>query len=157
SVSAVAPLTPASQWIMQMVAFRAAGSGGGDTTPPTAPGTLSATAASSSQINVSWGAATDNIAVTAYLLERCQGAGCSSFAEIASVTGTTFADSGLTASTSYSYRVRATDAANNLGAYSNTAGAMTQAAADTSPPTAPGTLSATAASSSQINVSWGAA
>src|SRR5262249_39901943 len=42
-------------------------------------------------------------------------------------TGTTFSDTGLTASTSYSYRVRATDAANNLSTYSNTASATTTA------------------------------
>ena len=52
--------------------------------------------------------------VTGYRVERCQGAGCSSFAQVGTPTGTTFADSGLTAGTSYSYRVRATDAAGNL-------------------------------------------
>src|SRR2546429_6677847 len=61
-------------------------------------------------------------------------------------------DTGLTASTSYSYRVRATDAANNLSAYSNTASASTPAPPDTTPPTAPANLTATAASASQINL-----
>jgi hypothetical protein len=59
-----------------------------DTTPPSAAGTLTATAASQSQINLSWGAATDNIGVTGYLIERCQGAGCSNFAQIGTTTGT---------------------------------------------------------------------
>src|SRR5262249_21991041 len=52
------------------------GGGGGDTTPPSAPGTLTATAVGTSQINLAWGAATDNVGVTGYHVERCQGAGC---------------------------------------------------------------------------------
>ena len=48
------------------------------------------------QIGLSWTAATDNVAVTGYLVERCQGAGCASFAQVAAPagTGTTFTDSG---------------------------------------------------------------
>src|SRR5207247_2393900 len=93
-----------------------------DTTPPSAPSNLTATAASSTQINLSWTAATDNVGVTGYLIERCQGAGCSSFAQVATTTGaTTFSDVGLAASTSYSYRVRANDGAGNLGPFSGTA------------------------------------
>ena len=61
--------------------------GGGDTQPPTAPTNLGATAVSSSQINLSWTASTDNVAVTGYLVERCQGAGCTSFAQIATPSG----------------------------------------------------------------------
>ena len=128
-----------------------------DTTPPTAPANLSATAAGSSQINLSWTAATDNVGVTGYLIERCQGTGCSTFTQIATTTTTTYNNTGLQASTSYSYRVRATDAANNLSLYSNTSSATTQQASDTTPPTAPANLSATAAGSSQINLSWTAA
>ncbi|MGH9743316.1 MAG: fibronectin type III domain-containing protein [Candidatus Acidiferrum sp.] len=125
-----------------------------DTSPPTAPANLTATAASASQINLSWTASTDNVGVTGYKVERCSGAGCSNFAQIATPTSTTFNDTGLTASTSYSYRVRAADAAGNNSAYSNTASATTQAGAHTTPPTAPANLTATAASASQINLSW---
>ena len=78
-------------------------------------------------VNLSWTAATDNVAVTGYRVERCQGAGCSVFTEIAQPTGTTFSDPGRSASTSYSYRVRAIDAATNLGPYSATATATTPA------------------------------
>lgn len=98
-----------------------------DTTPPTAPSGLTATAASSTQINLAWTASTDNVGVTGYKVERCQGAGCSNFAQVATPAGNSFNDTGLTASTSYSYRVRATDAAGNLSGYSNTASAATQA------------------------------
>ena len=50
-----------------------------DTQPPTMPGTLSATAVNASQIDLSWGASTDNVGVTGYLVERCQGTGCGNF------------------------------------------------------------------------------
>ena len=76
SYSASATLSGAGAWIMQMVAFKAAG-GVPDTTPPTAPTALAATANGSSGINLSWTASTDNVAVTGYRMERCQGAGCS--------------------------------------------------------------------------------
>ena len=92
-----------------------------DTQPPTAPTGLAATATSPTQINLSWTAATDNAAILQYRVERCQGAGCSNFAEIATATGTTYQDTGRTPSTSYSYRVRAQDTSTNLGPYSNTA------------------------------------
>jgi hypothetical protein len=98
-----------------------------DKTPPTAPTNLTASAISNSQINLSWTASTDNVGVTGYKVERCQGANCSNFSPIATPVGTSYNDTGLTASTSYSYRVRATDAAGNLSNYSNIAIAITQA------------------------------
>jgi hypothetical protein len=127
SYSATAPLSSSGPWIMQMVAFLTPSSTGGDHTPPTAPSALTATAVSVSQINLSWTASTDNVGVTGYLLERCQGAGCTNFAQVAAVAGTTttYSDSNLTANSSYSYRVRATDAAGNLSSYSNIASATT--------------------------------
>ena len=128
---------------------------GPDTTPPTQPGTLTTTAVSSSEVDLSWGASTDNVGVTGYLVERCQGAGCSNFAQIATATGTTYKDTSVVASTTYSYRVRATDAAGNLSPYSNTASATTPTP-DTQPPTQPGTLTATAVSSAEVDLAWGA-
>jgi hypothetical protein len=72
------------------------------------------------------------VGVTGYRLERCQGAGCSNFAAIPGVvTGTSYSDTGLTASTTYVYRVRAEDAAANLSGYSSTAEATTQAPVST--------------------------
>ena len=118
---------------------------------------MTATAAGSTGVSLSWGAATDNVGVTGYQVERCQGAGCSIFVQVGTPTGTTFADSGLTAGTSYSYRVRATDAAGNLGPYGNTASATTAQGGDGQLPSAPGTLTATAAGSTGVSLSWGAA
>ena len=110
-------------------------------------------AVSPSQINLSWTASTDNVGVTGYLVEL-PGPGLHDFAQIATTTGTTtYNNTGLTAGTSYSYRVRATDAAGNLSPYSNVASATTPPP-DTQPPTAPTNLTATAVSGSQINLSW---
>ena len=130
---------------------------GPDTTPPTQPGTLSATAVSGSEVDLSWGASTDNVGVTGYLIERCQGSGCSNFTQVGTTTGTgtTYKDTTVGPSTSYSYRVRATDAAGNLSPYSNTASANTPTP-DVTPPTQPGTLGATAVSGSEVDLSWGA-
>ena len=121
-----------------------------DATPPTAPTNLTTTVVSPAQINLSWTASTDNVGVTGYKVERCQGNSCASFSQIATPSGTTYNDTGLTGSTSYSYRVRATDAAANLSPYSASSTATTPA------PTfaAPANLAATAASSTQINLTW---
>ena len=91
-----------------------------DTTPPSAPGTLSASRDQRHPVDLSWGAATDNVAVSGYHIERCQGAGCTTFAEIGTATTTNYSDTTTAAGTSYSYRVRANDAAPNLGPYTNT-------------------------------------
>jgi fibronectin type 3 domain-containing protein len=96
-----------------------------DTQPPTAPGSLAATSPSSSQINLTWTAATDNVGVTGYYIERCQGAGCTLFFRVAVAMGLSYSDTGLSASTTYLYRVRATDAAGNLGPYTSIVSATT--------------------------------
>ena len=91
---------------------------------PAAPSGLNATAASRTQINLSW---TDNSGnENGFRIERCKNVSCTSFAQIAQVgTGvTTFADTTVTKNTTYNYRVRAFNAAGN-SAYSNTASAKT--------------------------------
>jgi glucose/arabinose dehydrogenase len=104
------------------------GSGSSDTQPPTAPTNLAASASSSAQIDLTWTASSDDVGVTGYLVERCQGSGCSNFASLpASPTGTAYTDTGLSPNTTYRYRVRAIDAAANLSGYSNIAGTTTQA------------------------------
>jgi len=108
-----------------------------DTTTPSAVSGLAASAISSTQINLSWSAATDNVGVTGYRAESCSGAGCSNFAQIAAPAGLSFSDTSVAASTSYSYRVRAADAAGNLGGYSNVATASTPAASAISVTLAP--------------------
>ncbi|MBI5384526.1 MAG: fibronectin type III domain-containing protein, partial [Verrucomicrobia bacterium] len=117
--------------------------------PPAAPSGLTATAASASQINLAW---TDNANnETGFALERSSDN--VTFTQIATVGAnvTSYANTGLSASTTYYYRVRASNAAGN-SAYSATASATT--AAILTPPAAPSGLTATAASSSQINLAW---
>jgi len=96
-----------------------------DTQAPTAPTNLATTVASNSQINLTWSKSTDNVSVSSYIVERCQGSGCSTFTQTGTSTTNSYSVSGLSASTSYSFRVRAADAAGNLGAYSATASATT--------------------------------
>src|SRR5579863_3555534 len=97
---------------------------------PTAPTNLTATAASSSQINLSWTASTEmGGTISSYQIARCSGTNCSNFAQVGTSATTTFNDTGLTPSTSYSYEVRAVDNSNNTGPYSTTATATTMAAA----------------------------
>ena len=57
-----------------------------DTQPPTPPGSLTATG-SGNQISLNWSASTDNTAVTTYLIEQCQGTGCTTFSQIGSIGG----------------------------------------------------------------------
>jgi hypothetical protein len=120
------------------------------TTVPTAPAVpsgLSATAASSTSINLTWVDNSTN--ETSFKIERALGAGA--FSQVGTVGAgvTTYADSGLTAGTSYSYRVRASNTGGD-SAYSNTASATTLP----TPPAAPTGLVATAVSRTQINLTW---
>jgi chitodextrinase len=121
-----------------------------DTIAPTAPSGLTASAVSQSQIDLNWTASSDNLAVTGYRVFR-NGTLLTTLGNV-----TAYQDTGLSASTTYSYRVRATDLAGNVSNQSNAASATTQAAADTSAPTTPTGLTANAFSSSRINLSWSA-
>ncbi|MCX7171373.1 MAG: fibronectin type III domain-containing protein [Proteobacteria bacterium] len=99
-------------------------SSGSDTSSPSVPTGLSATAASSTQINLSWTASTDNVGVTGYKVYRN-----STLAGSPAVTS--YSDTGLSASTSYSYTVAACDAANNCSPQSSSVSAMTQSSVAT--------------------------
>jgi hypothetical protein len=96
-----------------------------DSQAPTAPTNASATATGNTQITLIWGASSDNVAVSSYLVERCQGAACTNFVQIATVQGSPFNNAGLAPGTTYRYRVRASDAAGNKSPYSNEATATT--------------------------------
>jgi chitodextrinase len=89
-----------------------------DTASPTVPAGLTATASSPSQVNLSWAPSTDNVRVAGYRLFR-------GGTQIATVTGTSYQNTGLAASTTYSYTVAAYDAAGNTSAQSAAASATT--------------------------------
>ena len=146
----------ASGYASQPRQFSIAVTGSADTTPPSIPVNISATAISSSQINVSWSASTDNIGVTGYRVFR-NGSLAGTVATLA------FPDSGLTASTTYSYTVAAVDAAGNVSNPSSAAMATTLPVLDTTPPsvsiTAPltnstvsSTITVTATASDNVGV-----
>lgn len=85
---------------------------GTDTVAPSTPTLLSVSPIAPTQIDVSWSAASDNYAVTGYSVSRNGSA-------IATTTLLSYADTGLIASTTYSYTVRAFDAALNYSSTSN--------------------------------------
>lgn len=115
-------------WIADViVSTQAIDIGVADTTAPTNPASLIATAITSSGINLTWTASTDAVGVAGYQIERCQGVSCSSFVFVASSTTNSYSDTGLLASTTYGYRVRAYDAVPNYSGYSNTSTAATLA------------------------------
>ncbi|GAA0913205.1 cellulase family glycosylhydrolase [Virgisporangium aurantiacum] len=92
------------------------GGGGGDTAAPTTPGQPTASAVTATGATLTWAASTDNVGVTSYDVLRSVGGGAASV--VATVSGTTYAATGLTASTTYTFSVRARDAAGNLSAVS---------------------------------------
>ncbi len=124
-----------------------------DTTAPTIPTNLNATATSPTQVNLSWTASTDNVGVTKYNVYRVLGTGGTATL-LAQPTNTTYNDVTATANTTYTYTVRALDAANNLSATAaKTITTPSSVIADTAAPNVP-TITVTPASSTQINLSW---
>jgi chitodextrinase len=120
--------------------------GSTDTVAPTAP-TLIASGTTQTTTSLSWSGATDNVAVTGYDVYK-------DGVLLGSTATTTFAVSGLTASTTYSFTVKAKDAAGNTSVASNAVSVATLAPApDTTAPTAP-TLSASGTTTATTNLSW---
>src|SRR5216117_447960 len=137
----------ADPYWMPKSATTLADSTGPDTIAPSTPTGLRALAASSSRINLSWSAATDNVGVIRYGVYR-------DGVRIAYISGTSYANTGLSAATTYSYTVAAYDAAGNASAQSSAASATTKAPLDTQTPSIPSNLAATVVSASQIDLSW---
>jgi chitodextrinase len=92
---------------------------------PSAPTSLTATALSRSSIGLTW--TNGAISQTQVRVERCTGLGCKAFVQVATLAGTatTFTDTGLARATTYTYRVRARNAA-GFSAYSNTVATRTR-------------------------------
>jgi acid phosphatase type 7 len=116
-----------------------------DNTSPSAPTNLAASNATPGEIDLSWSASSDNIGVTNYDIYR----GGSMVGTVAG-NALTYQDTSVTAGTSYSYTVRARDAAGNSSTDSNSATATA-----TSPPVAsPSNLNGSATSGTSVHLTW---
>jgi hypothetical protein len=89
-----------------------------DSTAPTTPTALTMASHTVTTVNLTWTASTDNVAVTGYKIYR-------NGTQVGTNTTNSFADSGLTPGTSYTYTVAAYDAANNTSAQSTAYSAST--------------------------------
>ncbi len=141
----------------RVTAHYAAGTGtGGDTTPPSVPGSVTATVTGST-VDVAWAAAVDNVAVSGYEVHRGTTATFTPSAATlrGPATGTTFADTSVPVGTWF-YRVVARDAAGNTSTPS-TAATATVVPPDTTAPTAPTDVTATVENGDDVAVSWTAA
>jgi hypothetical protein len=120
-------------------------------TAPDAPSGLAASAASASQINLTWN---DVATETGYTIERSLD-GSTGWTQVGatSADATTFSNTGLTAGTTYHYRVVATNSAGASPA-SNVAFASTNTAPVVTTPAAPSNLTATATSRTSIRLNW---
>ncbi|MFD0671169.1 fibronectin type III domain-containing protein [Cohnella sp. GCM10027633] len=98
-------------------------SSGSDTQAPTAPTGLSLTSKTDTSVTLSWTASTDNVGVAGYEVYRG-----TTLAGTTNSSTTTFTNTGLTASTAYSFTVKAKDAANNTSSASNSLSVTTNAA-----------------------------
>jgi chitodextrinase len=100
------------------------GSPGGDTTPPSTPANLRVTSRGATQVVLAWDAATDNVGVTGYVVTR-------NGVDLPVTTSTMLTDTLLAPGASYSYTVRARDAALNQSAPSSALPVTTHAPAET--------------------------
>ncbi|MEK7098095.1 MAG: fibronectin type III domain-containing protein, partial [Patescibacteria group bacterium] len=134
------------------------GSSGPDNIKPTMPSNFTASAITPGQINLSWGASYDAVGVFGYKIFRCFGSsdGCTSFSQSASVgpINTSYIDTQIYSGMFYRYYILAYDQMNNNS--DPTPIVSVSVLNDTTSPTAPANLIATALSSSQVSLSWGA-
>ncbi len=120
-----------------------------DTEAPTAPTSLTVSNVTQTTADLAWTASTDNVAITGY--DVYQGN-----TVIATVTTTNYNVTGLTASTNYTFSVKAKDEAGNVSAASNTIGVTTTTAPDTETPSAPTNLIVSNVTETSANIAWSA-
>ncbi|MEU7517370.1 NPCBM/NEW2 domain-containing protein [Streptomyces sp. NPDC042898] len=97
-----------------------AGTAGGDTTAPSAPADLTASNVTSNSVDLKWTASTDNVGVAGYKVYR-------GTTLVGSPTEASFTATGLSASTPYTFTVKAVDASGNYSAAGNAANVTTAA------------------------------
>lgn len=123
--------------------------GGGDTQAPSAPTNLTSPSKTATSVSLSWGASTDNVGVTGYDVYR-------NGTVAGSTSSTSFTVSGLAAATSYSFYVRAKDAAGNVSASSSTISVTTNSSTGSCSvaPGVPTGLTSPSKSSTSVSLSW---
>ena len=119
---------------------------GDDTEAPSVPSGMSATAASSSAINLRWSASTDNVGVTGYDIYR-------DGRLLMTVSDTGATDTGLSADTNYCYSIAAKDAAGNVSARTASTCERTQSL-PVSKPAGPSSVSVTGISHDSATITW---
>ena len=117
-----------------------------DTSSPSVPTNVQAATQSPAAIQVTWTASTDNVGVTGYRIYR--NVGC-----VGTSATTSYTDSGLAPSTTYSYKVQAYDVQGNVSAQSSPAATATTSA-DTQAPSVPTNVQAVTLSYNSILVNW---
>nr|WP_233261738.1 glycosyl hydrolase family 18 protein [Vitiosangium sp. GDMCC 1.1324] len=123
-----------------------------DTQAPSTPAGLTSTGKSSNSVSLSWSASTDNVGVTGY--EVFIGSATS---PAATATGTSVTVSGLSANTTYTFTVKARDAAGNRSAASSAYSVTTDPQiVDTQAPTAPTSLRSTGTTNNSVSLAWNA-
>ena len=101
-----------------------------DTTPPSTPTGLGGSSTSTSTVQISWQASSDNVGVAGYQVLR-------DGSVIANPSGTSYNDTALQANTTYSYRVKAFDSAGNFSSQSSSANITTDGSSTAPPPPPP--------------------
>jgi chitodextrinase len=119
-----------------------------DWAPPTAPGDVAMIARTGTSITFGWPAATDDVRVTSYSVSR------DGDTVATGLTTRSYTDSGLGSATSHTYVVYAYDAAGNRSAGSTPTGISTL---DVTVPSQPAAFTASAGSSTSVNLAWSAA
>ncbi len=120
-----------------------------DTTPPSTPASLSASGIGATGLTLSWPASTDNVGVASYAVTRNGSA-------LATVAGTSYAATGLTCATSYSFGISARDAAGNSSTARTASFSTSACGGDTTNPSAPPALTASSITTSSVTLSWNA-
>jgi len=124
-----------------------------DTTPPAIPIGLSVTSAMDTQASLSWTANTEPD-LAGYNLYRSTVLG-SGYAKVngATITGTSYTDSGLTNGKTYYYKISALDNVTPPNESAQSA-AVTAIIVDTTPPAIPTGLTVTSAANQQVVLDW---
>jgi len=139
-------LLPGTTYYYRVTAYNSSGTGAASTAyatiPLSAPSNVTATAASSSSIDVNWSSVTG---ATGYAIYRSTSAS-GTYSYVTNTSSTSYTNTGLSANTTYYYKV---------STYNST-GESTQSsyAYATTMPGTPSSVTATAASSSSITISW---